>query len=54
VLFDYLREKAIRPNAIVQFSDGYVGDWGHTDVPTLWALTSNVRSPFGITINLED
>ena len=35
VLFDYLREKRMDPQAIVQFTDGYVGDWGHTNTPTL-------------------
>jgi len=55
VLFDYLRTTTIRPQAIIQFSDGYVGDWGKADCPTMWALTSsNIRCPYGITINLED
>lgn len=54
VLFDYLRDKRITPQAIVQFSDGYVGDWGRADCPTMWALTSNLHAPYGITINLED
>ena len=54
VLFDYLREKNIRPDAIVQLSDGYVGDWGHTAVPTLWALTTDTQAPFGTTIYIGD
>ena len=54
VLFDYLREKSIKPNAIIQLTDGYVGDWGHTDVPTLWAITTDITAPFGTTIKLED
>ena len=55
VLFDYLREKNIKPDAIVQFSDGEVGsDWGHTTVPTLWALTTKLQAPFGTTIYLGD
>lgn len=53
VLFDYLRAKHIRPQAIVQFTDGYVGSWGNTDVPTLWAVTSHHRAPFGTTIQVE-
>lgn len=53
VLFKYLREKRIKPDAIVQFTDGYVGDWGQTDVPTLWAVTSDVKAPFGTTIRVE-
>jgi len=55
VLFDYLRKERIKPQAIVQFSDGYVGDWGRSDCPTMWALTSNnITAPYGVTINLED
>jgi predicted metal-dependent peptidase len=53
VLFDYLREHRISPDAIVQFSDGYVGDWGRSDWPTLWALTSDIQAPYGTTIRLE-
>lgn len=53
VLFDYLKEKRITPQAIVQFTDGYVGDWGQTDVPTLWAVTSDMVAPFGTTIHID-
>ena len=53
VLFDYLREKRINPQAIVQFSDGYVGSWGRSDWPTLWALTGSMSAPYGTTIHLE-
>ena len=53
VLFDYLRDNNIKPQAIVQFTDGYVGDWGNTDVPTLWAVTTDMKAPFGTTIQVE-
>lgn len=53
VLFDYLRDKRITPQAIVQFTDGYVGDWGKTDVPTLWAVSTDLVAPFGTTIRIE-
>lgn len=53
VLFDYLRDKNINPQAIVQFTDGYVGSWGRSDVPTLWAVTSDLKAPFGTTIKVE-
>ena len=53
VLFKYLRKQKIKPDAIVQFTDGYVGSWGNTDVPTLWAITSDLKAPFGTTIQLE-
>ena len=53
VLFNYLRSKRTTPQAIVQFTDGYVGDWGRTDVPTLWAVTSDLKAPFGTTIKVD-
>lgn len=53
VLFDYLRANNINPTAIVQFTDGYVGDWGSSTWPTLWAITSDQRAPFGTTIHLK-
>lgn len=53
VLFTYLQQQNIKPQAIVQFTDGYISDWGSTDVPTLWAITSNIKAPFGTTIQVE-
>ena len=53
VLFKYLQQKGIKPQAIVQFTDGYIDNWGSTDVPTLWAITSNIKAPFGTTIQVE-
>jgi predicted metal-dependent peptidase len=52
-LFDYIREKQLCPEAIINFTDGYVGDWGTSDIPTMWAVTSNLRSPWGTTIQVE-
>jgi predicted metal-dependent peptidase len=52
-LFTYLKDKNINPQAIVQFTDGYVGDWGNTNVPTLWAVSSDMVAPFGTTIRVE-
>ena len=54
VLFDYLRDKQISPDAIIQFSDGFVGSFGTSSWPTLWALTTNISSPYGTTIHLGD
>ena len=53
VLFDYLRSKNIKPDAIVQFTDGYVGSWGQSDVPTLWTITTDLVAPWGTTIRVE-
>ncbi len=54
VLFDYLREKNINPAAVVQFTDGYVGAWGTSGWPTLWAIKGTAVAPFGVTINLDE
>ena len=54
VLADYLKEKRITPQAIVQFTDGYVGSWGDEVAPTLWAITENhIRAPFGQTLHID-
>ena len=54
VLFDYLRDKQITPSAIVQFTDGYVGSWGTTSTPTLWAVTErSIRAPYGQTVHIN-
>lgn len=54
VLFDHLRKNNIKPDAIVQFTDGYVGSWGNTDIPTMWAVTTaGMSAPFGTTIHID-
>lgn len=54
VLAEYLKEKRITPQAIVQFTDGYVGSWGEEIAPTLWAITENhIRAPFGQTLHID-
>lgn len=53
VLFDYLRKERINPVCVVQLSDGAVGDWGRSDWPTLWALTTKLRAPYGTTVHLS-
>lgn len=54
VLAEYLKEKRITPQAIVQFTDGYVGSWGDEIAPTLWAITENhIRAPFGQTLHID-
>lgn len=55
VLFEYLREKRITPQAIVQLTDGYVGSWGNSTIPTLWAITTpSISAPWGTTLHLGD
>jgi predicted metal-dependent peptidase len=50
----YLRAKNIVPEAIVQFTDGYVGSWGEQVAPTLWAITEkHITAPFGVSLHLD-
>jgi predicted metal-dependent peptidase len=54
VLFDYLREKRAEPQAIIQFTDGYVGDFGHSHIPTLWVITDkSIKAPWGQTLHIS-
>jgi len=55
VVFDYLREKRISPQAVVVLTDGDVGnEWGRSDWPTLWAVLGKNRAPYGVTLNIEE
>lgn len=55
VLFDWLREQKLNPTAVVQFTDGYVGTFGKSDWPTLWAITTkNIIAPFGTSLHITD
>jgi predicted metal-dependent peptidase len=51
----YMRKHKIDPVCAIILTDGYVGnDWGGKwNCPTLWAITSDVKSPIGQTIKIE-
>ena len=51
----YMRKHKIEPVCAIILTDGYVGnDWGGTwNCPTLWTITSNIKSPIGQTIKIE-
>ena len=50
----YLKEKHIKPDAIVMLTDGEICDWGNWDAPILWAICNRdkVTAPVGNTISL--
>ena len=53
----YLKENAIRPEAIIMLTDGYVGSWGDEwDAPILWAIVGGNTSyaSVGKTIHIKD
>jgi predicted metal-dependent peptidase len=51
----YMAKHKIDPVCAIILTDGYVGnDWGGTwSCPTLWTITSNIKSPIGQTIKIE-
>ena len=50
---DYLREKNIKPQAVVMLTDGYVYSWGQWDVPVLWCVIgSKVVPPMGRVVHV--
>jgi hypothetical protein len=54
---EYLKENAIRPEAIIMLTDGYVGSWGDEwDAPILWAIVGGNTSyaSVGKTIHIKD
>jgi predicted metal-dependent peptidase len=53
VLFDYLQEKRITPAACVFLTDGYTDFDAAPGYPVLWAITTNVRAPWGATVTVE-
>jgi predicted metal-dependent peptidase len=53
----YLKEKVIKPEAIIMLTDGYVGEWGDDwDAPILWTIVGGNQSvaSVGKTIHVKD
>jgi predicted metal-dependent peptidase len=57
-MMDYLKEKNIKPEAIVMLTDGCIGDWGDDwPAPILWTICGgkqNVSAPVGKTIHIKN
>jgi len=55
----HLKEQSIKPECIIQLTDGYIGNWGTPeewqDVPMLWAIVGggNAVAPVGKTIYIN-
>jgi predicted metal-dependent peptidase len=56
----YLKEHNIKPECIIQLTDGYIGDWGDEwDAPIMWVITesrhtsSRIVSPVGKTVHIK-
>jgi hypothetical protein len=53
---EYLREKQIKPDAVVVLTDGEVLGWGEWEVPVLWAIynpSNTITAPVGKTIHVK-
>jgi predicted metal-dependent peptidase len=52
----YLKEKQIKPDAIVMLTDGEINNWGNWESPILWVISNDTKitAPVGKTINLEN
>ena len=48
----YLDARGIKPDCIIQFTDGYVGnDWGTWNAPVLWCIsTKGITAPSGVSL----
>ena len=56
-VMEYMKEKAIKPEAIIMLTDGYIGNWGDEwNAPILWTIVGNNRdyAPVGKTIHVKD
>jgi predicted metal-dependent peptidase len=53
---EYLREKQIKPQAVIVLTDGYLGgSWGTWNCPTLWCIldNKNTTSAVGKTVHID-
>lgn len=52
----YLKEKCIKPNAVIMFTDGEVPSWGEWEAPVLWLITNKqpITADVGKTINVSE
>ena len=54
---EYMKEKAIKPEAIIMLTDGYIGNWGDEwNAPILWTIVGGNKeyAPVGKTIHVKD
>ena len=50
--YPWLAEKNIRPTAMVILTDGYTPFGAAPPYPVLWAMTSDVQAPYGVTLQI--
>lgn len=52
-IFKFVEEKRIKPSASVILTDGYTPFGNATSYPTLWAINTSVKAPWGVTVHLK-
>lgn len=59
-MMNYLKEKQIKPECIIQLTDGYVPDWGDEwEAPIMWVISEGrftsdrIVSPVGKTVHIK-
>lgn len=59
-MMHYLKEKKIKPECIIQLTDGYVPSWGDEwEAPIMWVITENrynsnrIVAPIGKTVHIK-
>jgi predicted metal-dependent peptidase len=52
----YIKEKGIKPDAVIMLTDGEVPNWGEWECPVLWVIANRevMSAPVGKTINLGE
>ena len=43
----------VKPETIIVFTDGYTPFGEDTGIPTIWCITSEVKAPWGVTVNVK-
>ena len=59
-MMKYLKEKQIKPECIIQLTDGYVPDWGNEwEAPIMWVISEHsyssnrIVAPIGKTVHIK-
>lgn len=59
-MMQYLKEQSIKPECIIQLTDGYVGEWGNEwEAPIMWVITEGrytsdrIVAPIGKTVHIK-
>jgi len=52
----YLKDKKIKPSAVIMLTDGEVSSWGNWDCPVLWVIANETKitAPTGKTIHIQE